>query len=47
MAQNYKAGLIITGDASGGIRAIKATEGELSKLNQGFGRGSRDSRRFW
>lgn len=46
MAQNYKAGLIITGDASGGIRAIKATEDELGKLNQGFARGSRDSRRF-
>lgn len=46
MAQNYKTGLIITGDASGGIRAIKATEDELSKLNKGFDRSSRDSRRF-
>ncbi|RUR34469.1 EF-hand domain-containing protein [Vreelandella nanhaiensis] len=46
MAQNYKAGLIITGDASGGIRAIKATEDELGKLNQGFDRGSRQSKRF-
>ncbi|WP_083024963.1 hypothetical protein [Vreelandella lionensis] len=46
MAQNYKAGLIITGDASGGIRAIKATDDELGKLNQGFDRGSRRSRQF-
>lgn len=46
MAQNYKAGLIITGDASGGIRAMRATENELGKLNQGFDRGSRYSRQF-
>ena len=46
MAQTYKTGLIITGDASGGIRAIKATDDELGKLNQGFDRGSRRSRQF-
>ena len=46
MAQNYKTGLVITGDASGGIRAIKATDSELGKLNQGFDRGSRRSRQF-
>ncbi|UQI41940.1 EF-hand domain-containing protein [Vreelandella venusta] len=46
MAQNYKTGLIITGDASGGIRAIKATDDELGKLNQGFERGSRKSKQF-
>lgn len=46
MAQNYKTGLIITGDASGGIRAIKATDTELGKLNQGFDRGSRRSKQF-
>ena len=46
MAQTYKTGLIITGDASGGIRAIKATDDELGKLNQGFERGSRRSRQF-
>jgi len=46
MAQTYKTGLIITGDASGGIRAIKATEDELGKLNQRFDRGSRRSRQF-
>ncbi|MGP5325911.1 hypothetical protein [Vreelandella titanicae] len=46
MAQNYKTGLIITGDASGGIRAIKATDDELGKLNKGFDRGSRRSKQF-
>ena len=46
MAQNYKTGLIITGDASGGIRAIRATDTELGKLNQGFDRGSRRSKQF-
>lgn len=46
MAKQYKTGLIITGDASGGIRAIKATDNELGKLNQGFDRGSRRSRQF-
>ncbi|MCD1588154.1 DUF4214 domain-containing protein [Halomonas sp. IOP_14] len=46
MAQNYKTGLIITGDASGGIRAIKATDDELGKLNKGFDRGSRRSKHF-
>lgn len=46
MAQQYKTGLIITGDASGGIRAIKATGSELGKLNQGFDRGGRQSKQF-
>lgn len=46
MAQNYKTGLIITGDASGGIRAIKATDDELGKLNKGFDKGSRQSKKF-
>ena len=46
MAQTYKTGLIITGDASGGIRAIKATEGELGKLNQRFERSGRQSKQF-
>ena len=46
MAQTYKTGLIITGDASGGIRAIKATEDELGKLNQRFDRGARRSKQF-
>lgn len=46
MSREYKTGLIITGDASGGIRAIKATDSELGKLNQGFDRGSRQSKKF-
>jgi Ca2+-binding EF-hand superfamily protein/uncharacterized protein YcfJ len=46
MSRNYKTGLIITGDASGGIRAIKATDDELGKLNQGFDRGTRRSKQF-
>lgn len=44
--QEHRTGLIITGDASGGIRAMRATESELGKLNQGFNRGSRYSRQF-
>lgn len=46
MSRNYKTGLIITGDASGGIRAIKATDTELGKLNKGFDKGSRQSKKF-
>lgn len=46
MAKTYKTGLIITGDASGGIRAIKATEDELGRLNQRFDRGARQSKQF-
>ena len=46
MAQQYKTGLIITGDASGGIRAIRATDEQLARLNQGFDQGSRRSRQF-
>ncbi|WP_311948967.1 EF-hand domain-containing protein [Halomonas piscis] len=46
MARQYKTGLIITGDASGGIRAIKATEDQLGKLNRGFDRGTQRSRQF-
>ena len=46
MARQYKTGLIITGDASGGIRAIQATDQELGKLNQGFDRGSARSKAF-
>lgn len=46
MAKQYKTGLIITGDASGGIRAVKATEQELGKLNKGFDRGSQRARTF-
>ncbi len=34
MAKNYKTGILITGDAKGGVRAIKLTKGELGKLNK-------------
>ncbi|MBW5802051.1 hypothetical protein [Halomonas elongata] len=46
MARQYKAGLIITGDASGGIKAIQTTEKELGQLNKGFERGSRRAQQF-
>ncbi|WP_035573007.1 EF-hand domain-containing protein [Halomonas halocynthiae] len=46
MAKQYKTGLIITGDASGGIRAVKATEAELAKLNKGFDSGNKKARGF-
>ncbi|WP_299312948.1 hypothetical protein, partial [uncultured Halomonas sp.] len=46
MARQYKTGLIITGDASGGIRAVRATEKELGQLNQRFEGGSRRARTF-
>ncbi|ATH77803.1 hypothetical protein CLM76_09445 [Vreelandella venusta] len=44
--REYRTGLIITGDASGGIRAIRATEGELGKLNTRFDSSSRYSRQL-
>ncbi|WP_016854796.1 hypothetical protein [Halomonas smyrnensis] len=46
MARQYRTGLIITGDASGGIKAIQATENELDQLNQGFERGGKRAKRF-
>ncbi|MDN3525632.1 hypothetical protein QWY79_10185 [Halomonas sabkhae] len=46
MARQYKTGLIITGDSSGGIKAIQATEKELGQLNKGFERGSRRAKQF-
>ncbi|WP_375058420.1 hypothetical protein [Zobellella sp. DQSA1] len=39
MASEYKTGLVITGDASGGVRAINTTKTELDKLNQDFRKG--------
>lgn len=46
MARQYKTGLIITGDASGGIKAVRATEKELGQLNKGFDRGSKRAKKF-
>ena len=42
----YKTGLVITGDASGGIKAVKATDAELNRLNRGFDKTGRSSKRF-
>jgi len=33
MARNYKTGVVITGDSSGGVKAIRLTDAELKKLN--------------
>ncbi|RTR01936.1 hypothetical protein [Halomonas nitroreducens] len=46
MASQYKAGLIITGDASGGIKAIQATDKQLQALNRDFTQGGRKARQF-
>ncbi|MGE4534645.1 DUF4214 domain-containing protein [Halomonas sp.] len=46
MSRQYKTGLIITGDASGGIKAVRATEQELGRLNQRFDRGTQRARAF-
>ncbi|MES3674597.1 hypothetical protein QC589_01435 [Halomonas elongata] len=46
MAKNFKTGLIITGDADGGVRAVRATSSELRKLNQDFDTGSKRARSF-
>jgi phosphopantetheine adenylyltransferase len=47
MAKNYQVGLIITGNAKGGISAVKATKDELEKLNtkqRGFQKETKNSR---
>ncbi|MGV2930134.1 EF-hand domain-containing protein [Vreelandella venusta] len=44
--RDYQAAFIITGDASGGILAIQKTDKELSKLDQGFSRSGRQTKRF-
>jgi hypothetical protein len=43
---NYKTGLVITGDASGGIKAVRATDDELKKLSKGFNEAGKNSKRF-
>lgn len=43
---NYQAGIVITGDASGGIRAIQKTGKELNELEQRFQRSASQSKRF-
>lgn len=46
MAKQFKTGLIITGDASGGIKAIQATDRELVELNREFTRGRQQAKKF-
>ncbi|KFF48092.1 hypothetical protein GY26_15975 [Gammaproteobacteria bacterium MFB021] len=43
---DYKAGIVITGDASGGLRAIQATDEQLEQLNKQTGRNTKSQRRF-
>ncbi|ROO31974.1 hypothetical protein [Salinisphaera japonica] len=45
MARQYKTGLVITGDAKGGIRAIRATESEIAKLDAASARSAARQRR--
>ncbi|WP_413614748.1 hypothetical protein MRB56_12635 [Halomonas cupida] len=46
MAKTYKTGLVITGDASGGIKAMRATEGEIEKLNRSFSSGKKRAQEY-
>ena len=46
MSRQYRTGLIIEGDASGGIRAIRATDDHLHRLNRTYGRTGQGARRF-
>lgn len=46
MAKTFTTGLVITGDAGGGVRAIKSTQSELKRLNQDFSRGGQQSRKY-
>lgn len=46
MAKTFTTGLVITGDAGGGVRAIKSTQSELKRLNQDFNRGGQQSRKY-
>ncbi|WP_322528991.1 hypothetical protein R5R73_04955 [Salinicola sp. LHM] len=46
MAKQYRTALIIEGDAKGGIRAIQATDEQLTKLNRRFDDSGKRSRQF-
>lgn len=46
MAKQYRTALIIEGDASGGIKAIQATEKELGELNRRFDTGGKRAKQF-
>lgn len=46
MARTFTTGLVITGDAAGGVRAIRLTQSELQRLDGGFQRTGQQSRQF-
>lgn len=46
MSQEFKTGLVITGDATGGVRAIKATTGELDRLEGRLNKSDRNSKKL-
>ena len=46
MARNYKAGLVITGDSSGGVKAVKLTRKELEALNDTQKKGKASSKDY-
>ena len=46
MAKTFTTGLVITGDAGGGVRAIKSTHAELQRLDKGFNNTGQQSRTF-
>ena len=43
MARDYKTGIVITGDAKGGVKAIELTQKQLGALNQSAKKAGRDS----
>ncbi|CBV44057.1 EF-hand domain-containing protein [Halomonas elongata] len=46
MDKNFKTGLIITGNADGGVRAVRATSSEIRNLNRDFESGSKRARSY-
>lgn len=46
MAKTFTTGLVITGDAGGGVRAIRTTHTELQRLDKGFNSTGQQSRTF-
>jgi hypothetical protein len=46
MAKSYTTGLVITGDATGGVKAVKMTRDEIDALNRRMGKGQQQTRRY-
>ncbi|RJS95287.1 hypothetical protein [Salinisphaera sp. Q1T1-3] len=46
MTRRYKTALVITGDAEGGIKAVRATEAQLKKLDQANKRSTKNASRL-